>query len=263
MNDTRIDIHVVTDRRTLGSHIRYLSSLAGDCTVARHKLAEFSELQAAPESRALFILDQQAWVRNEIRAALKQAEYLAIFWSAAPTPETELAALDYGAQGVLSDFSSDEEFLACLHTVLEGGKWIPPGLSQVVFRNRLCNLTRRESEITRLVTQGLTNKEIAVLLEISEGTVKIYLSRLFDKLGVADRYELALVGLRSYGLTAGSVGRESEMTSPINDGALLRRVLAPDRVWRPNRQGMHPHQKITNADALLLNSAAKNRAPVM
>jgi hypothetical protein len=49
------------------------------------------------------------------------------------------------------------------------------------------------------VVQGLRNKEIAYALNISEGTVKVYFSKLFQKLGVSDRYELAMLGLRHCG----------------------------------------------------------------
>ena len=48
-----------------------------------------------------------------------------------------------------------------------------------------------------LLAQGLRNKEIAFSLQIGEGTVKVYLSRLFRKLGVSDRFELALYGLKN------------------------------------------------------------------
>jgi hypothetical protein len=48
---------------------------------------------------------------------------------------------------------------------------------------------------------GYKNKEIAYTLGISEGTIKVYLSKLYRKLGVKDRYELALYGLRSGNLT--------------------------------------------------------------
>jgi hypothetical protein len=48
-----------------------------------------------------------------------------------------------------------------------------------------------------LLSQGLKNKEIATTLMISEGTVKVYLSRLFQKVGVKDRFELALFGLKN------------------------------------------------------------------
>jgi hypothetical protein len=49
----------------------------------------------------------------------------------------------------------------------------------------------------------LKNKEIATTLMISEGTVKVYLSRLFQKVGVKDRFELALFGLKN--LTTGQL----------------------------------------------------------
>jgi DNA-binding CsgD family transcriptional regulator len=64
-------------------------------------------------------------------------------------------------------------------------------------------LTKRESQLVALLSQGLKNKEIASTLQISEGTVKVYLSRLFQKVGVKDRFELALYGLRNLQNMAG------------------------------------------------------------
>ena len=61
---------------------------------------------------------------------------------------------------------------------------------------RPINLTRRESRLVKVVSRGLKNKEIATELGISEGTVKVYLSKLFEKVGAKDRFELALIGVR-------------------------------------------------------------------
>ena len=61
-------------------------------------------------------------------------------------------------------------------------------------------LSPREQQLMRLVAQGLSNKQLAAELMISEGTIKVYLAKLFRKLGVHDRYELAIQGLRSLGL---------------------------------------------------------------
>ena len=74
-------------------------------------------------------------------------------------------------------------------------------------------------------SQGLKNKEIATALTISEGTVKVYLSRLFQKLGVKDRFELALYGLKN--LTPGNGAIDSASTS----GG--RKPSSP--VWQPPR----------------------------
>ena len=53
-------------------------------------------------------------------------------------------------------------------------------------------LTARESEVVALIAQGLTNKEIARVLFISEATVKVHVLHIFDKLGVRTRTEAAV-----------------------------------------------------------------------
>jgi DNA-binding NarL/FixJ family response regulator len=97
------------------------------------------------------------------------------------------------------DNSSAADIHACVDAVLHGGIWVPPCIAQAVVSSRRCRLTRREAQLVSLVSQGMSNKDIAFSLGISVGTVKVYLSRLFDKLEVSDRYELALVGLRQAG----------------------------------------------------------------
>ena len=74
-----------------------------------------------------------------------------------------------------------------------------------------------------LLSQGLKNKEIATALNISEGTVKVYLSRLFQKLGVKDRFELALYGLKN--LTPGGNMMEASQVT----------AQKPSAVWQPPR----------------------------
>src|ERR1700721_1475245 len=60
---------------------------------------------------------------------------------------------------------------------------------------RKVSLTPREREIVALLRQGLRNKQIAGEMGITEGTVKIYLFRLFHKLGVRNRFDLARCGI--------------------------------------------------------------------
>ncbi|MGY0231689.1 response regulator [Longispora urticae] len=62
-------------------------------------------------------------------------------------------------------------------------------------------LTAREVEVLRLVARGLTNREIARQLHLSEGTVKNYLSRVLERLGVRDRTQAAVYA-REHGLLA-------------------------------------------------------------
>jgi DNA-binding NarL/FixJ family response regulator len=63
------------------------------------------------------------------------------------------------------------------------------------------SLTEREIGILRLIAQGRSNKEIASALYLTEGTVKGYISTIFDKLGVEDRTQAALYAVK-HGLTS-------------------------------------------------------------
>jgi DNA-binding NarL/FixJ family response regulator len=58
-------------------------------------------------------------------------------------------------------------------------------------------LTKREEDLLRLVAEGLGKREIARQLNLSENTVKNYMFRIFDKLGISNRVELVLYALSS------------------------------------------------------------------
>jgi DNA-binding CsgD family transcriptional regulator len=107
--------------------------------------------------------------------------------------------------------------------VNEGELWFEKALTDSIMSARRYSLTRREGQLVSLLSQGLKNKEIATALNISEGTVKVYLSRLFQKLGVKDRFELALYGLKN--LTPGGSVENAPATGKI--------PVAP--VWQPPR----------------------------
>jgi two-component system, NarL family, nitrate/nitrite response regulator NarL len=85
--------------------------------------------------------------------------------------------------------------LDCLQAVQAGGRWIDPDLAERaagIGTAAPVTLTPRERKLVSLVAQGLRNREIAAELGITEGTVKVYLHSIFDKLGVATRTELAI-----------------------------------------------------------------------
>ena len=87
-------------------------------------------------------------------------------------------------------------------------------------------LSQREIEVVRCVAEGLSNREIAQRLGLTEHTVKNYLFRIFDKLGVSKRVEVVLY--------AYSLGSMAEVTAPSNGGdgkklppVVTKKVLAP------------------------------------
>ncbi|MGA8437783.1 MAG: response regulator transcription factor [Candidatus Sulfotelmatobacter sp.] len=109
-----------------------------------------------------------------------------------------------GAHGILSREVEPEVLVDCLRKVAAGEPWLENQAVQWVmeaFRGHSLRpsgarpkvqLTPKETLIVSCVTQGMKNKEIAVRVGTTEQVVKNYLRKVYDKLGVADRLELAL-----------------------------------------------------------------------
>ncbi len=106
---------------------------------------------------------------------------------------------------VLKDINPDE-LVTTILGVAAGQSFIPPSLTTKVFQelNRLSGLkdhnnyglTKRELDVLKEIAHGLSNKEIADKLYISEKTVKNHLTNIFQKLGVNDRTQAALFTIK-------------------------------------------------------------------
>ena len=116
--------------------------------------------------------------------------------------EQLLDAIRAGARGVVLKDMAPQLLVEAVRTVLGGGQWLEKGLggralTRLLRRERgLAEATRlltpREIEIVRMVAQGLRNRAIAEKLFITEGTVKVHLHNIYEKLGVDGRVELTL-----------------------------------------------------------------------
>lgn len=148
-----------------------------------------------------------------------------VLWVHAISTELALQAMSLGVRGILSKTLPTETLLRCLTRVNEGELWFEKALTDSIMSARRYSLTRREGQLVGLLSQGLKNKEIATALNISEGTVKVYLSRLFQKLGVKDRFELALYGLKNLTPAGGAPDHSSRAGGT--------RPTTP--VWQPPR----------------------------
>jgi DNA-binding NarL/FixJ family response regulator len=115
-----------------------------------------------------------------------------------------------GARGVLSRDAGLSALPKCVHRVSQGQvlasskelAYLLEALAQTApartLTDNCCNLlTRREQGVVHLVADGLSNREIATQLHLSQHTVKNYLFRVFDKIGVSSRVELVLCALSS------------------------------------------------------------------
>ena len=106
-------------------------------------------------------------------------------------------ALRAGAKAYLLKDVSPQELLACVRAVRAGQSWVSPAIAtKLAERATGVNLTTREMAVLRLLAAGKSNHEIADALGISEGTVKIHLTHLFAKLGVASRTEAIATAVR-------------------------------------------------------------------
>jgi len=125
-----------------------------------------------------------------------------------------VSAFRAGTNGVFARSRSDVNLLAkCIRKVVEGEIWVDNKqmlyLLEAVSSNEgpstpsssaPVRLTPRKESVVRLVVQGLVNREIAGTLHLSEHTIKNYLFRIFDKLGVSNRVELALYAVAKLNL---------------------------------------------------------------
>ena len=140
-------------------------------------------------------------VLTEMKHALGNAKI--VLWVNNISTELAFQAMGLGVRGILRRTLPTDLQVKCLQKVQAGELWFEKALTDSFLCARRVALTQREGQLVSLLSQGLKNKEIATTLMISEGTVKVYLSRLFQKVGVKDRFELALFGLKN--LTTGQL----------------------------------------------------------
>jgi two-component system response regulator DesR len=136
---------------------------------------------------------------SEMKRAMANSKI--VLWVYTISTELAFQAMGLGVRGILRKTLPTDLLTKCLEKVQEGELWFEKALTDSFLSAKRIALTQREGQLVSLLSQGLKNKEIATALLISEGTVKVYLSRLFQKLGVKDRFELAQYGLKN--LTAG------------------------------------------------------------
>ena len=136
-------------------------------------------------------------VLRKLRAS--KSSLRVVLLTAAVDDNSLLEAKALKVQGIVLKNSDPAFLLDCLESVRAGRTWIDPELAT---RARQLAATRgnrqrpalapRERQLVGFVRKGLRNREIAAELGVTEGTVKVYLHAIFDKLGVSNRTELAI-----------------------------------------------------------------------
>ena len=106
-------------------------------------------------------------------------------------------ALKKGAAGYICKDISPEELVNAIHSVAAGKKYIPDDIARVLSENfGREELTPAESNVLRMIVGGMSNKEIAFTLDVSENTVKSHIQNIFGKIGVSDRTSAATTAIK-------------------------------------------------------------------
>lgn len=113
------------------------------------------------------------------------------------TDEDIYRAVQAGAQGYLLKDTSLKEMVEAINTVHSGKRYIPGDIAaRLAERMMRSELTARELEILQMLAKGLTNKQIARILNISDNTVKNHVNSVIEKLEVSDRTEAATTAIQ-------------------------------------------------------------------
>jgi len=117
-----------------------------------------------------------------------------IFLTAMITPAQASEAVENGIWGILLKESAPDTLIDCLRSVAAGRRWLSGEMERMAgAAHGLSALTPREMEIAGHACRGLSNKLIARELGASEGTVKIHLHNIFQKLRITNRTALAAI----------------------------------------------------------------------
>src|SRR3954467_6055714 len=120
----------------------------------------------------------------------KKGEARIIVLTTFDAEEDVASAMRAGAKGYLLKDCPRKDLVEAIRAVHSGSTWIAPPIgSKLMERMSRDHLTPRELETLRLLAAGKSNKEIAGALDIAEGTTKVHLNKLFQKLGVSSRTE--------------------------------------------------------------------------
>jgi len=198
---------------------------------------------------------------RELRAS--NPDILSIMLLDSSKKETVLQAFRAGARGIFSRHDSVETLSKCIRSVYEGQIWAnsqqmafavealaTSPVLRAVDANGLSLLSKREMDVVRSLAEGLTNREIAERLGLSQHTIKNYLFRVYDKLGVSSRLELLFITLTQAG--ASSPTRHAARTMHENS-----RLVKPCTGAKEGLSQLGGDRKMTDLSFPLTSSPAR------
>ncbi|MBZ5682009.1 MAG: response regulator transcription factor [Acidobacteriia bacterium] len=194
--------------------LRKIFALEDDIRVVGQAETQAQALSAVKKFSADVLIFESALAPNPVEAVAdlmrQSSEIKIVVVTPGSDEDLTLELFRRGAHGIVSREVEPELLVDCLRKVAAGQTWLDSqGIHWVMeaYRNQnsrpsgarpKVQLTPKETLIVSCVTQGMKNKEIAIRVGTTEQVVKNYLRKVYDKLGVADRLELALYCLNHH-----------------------------------------------------------------
>ncbi|MEZ4767397.1 MAG: response regulator transcription factor [Caldilineales bacterium] len=214
----RIRVLIVDDHAVVRQGLRSYLELKDDIEVAGEAATGAQALAMLAASRpdvALMdlVMPEMDGVQATRRILAAWPDVKVIVLSSFTDDERIFAALEAGATGYLLKDVKPAELADAIRAARRGDPVMHPEVMRKVMRRAvgspaesgeeqaIASLTERELEVLRLLAQGMSNRELAQTLGISEKTVKTHVSSILSKLDVADRTQAALLAQR-HGLAA-------------------------------------------------------------
>jgi DNA-binding NarL/FixJ family response regulator len=211
--DKPIRILIADDHPILRDGLRKLLEAEEDFVVAGeasngHEALQFTR-QLEPDMLLLDLMMPGVPCLEVLRAlTASPIATRTLLLTASIEPTDFVKALQLGARGVVMKDAASQLLMTAIRKVMGGEYWIGrDGVSGVVNTiraqvaeagERRFGLTPRQLAIVATVTAGLTNRDIAGRFSLSEETVKHHLTKIFSKLGVSNRLELALFAINHH-----------------------------------------------------------------
>jgi DNA-binding NarL/FixJ family response regulator len=173
------DMQVVAEARSGREAVAMYKQHAPDVVVMDYQLPELNGAEATAAIRA------------------QHPEARVIMLSVYKGEEDVHRAVQAGVSGYLPKSAEPNELVQAIRTIHAGGRYLPASIDAALQqRSARVELSQREREVLERIVRGRSNKEIAAELGISENTVKVHATRVFEKLGVADRLEAATAAIQ-------------------------------------------------------------------
>jgi two-component system NarL family response regulator len=203
MTEGKIRVLIVDDHRVVRVGLRAIIDAEADMEVVAEAGDGPAALAAHAEHKpdiTLLDLRMPGMSGPEVLAALRQRdpEAKVIVLTSYDADEDVYRAVQAGARGYLLKGTLPDGVLeAAIRKVHAGQRLLAPeAAARLADRMTSPQLTPREVAVLELVAKGKSNKEIGTVLSLAEGTVKTHLKRIYEKLGVSDRTEAALVAVQ-------------------------------------------------------------------